>query len=127
MVRGYLTHNVLDNLFGNHPPMQMDGTYGITGGMSELLLQSHAEEIALLPALPEAWSEGRVRGIRARGNITVDMEWKNGKVTHYKLSTSTKNPPEVTLVVNGEKKKVVPEYSASDKKKAKKAKGKSAA
>lgn len=127
MVRGYLTHNVLDNLFGNHPPMQMDGTYGITGGMSELLLQSHAGEIVLLPALPEAWSEGHVRGIRARGNITVDMEWKNGKVTRYKLSTSTKNPPEVTLVVNGEKKKVVPEYSASNKKKAKKAKGKSAA
>lgn len=119
MVRGYLSYNVLDNLFGNHPPMQMDGTYGITGAMSEMLVQSHAGEIALLPALPSAWSEGSVRGIRARGNITIDMEWKDGKVTDYKLTSTTKNHPPVKVIVNGETKEVTPTFKAPSYKKVK--------
>ena len=126
MVQSYIRYNVLDNLFGNHPPMQMDGTYGMTGGMSEMLLQSHAGQIELLPTLPEAWEDGYVTGIRARGNITVDIKWEDGKVTKYRLTTTTPNPDPVTVVVNGEKKKVTPEV-ASDKPKAekkKKAKGK---
>lgn len=108
MVQHYIHYNVLDNLFGNHPPMQMDGTFGMTGGMSEMLIQSHASVIELLPALPAEWADGHVKGIRARGNITVDMEWKNGKVTHYQLRTNTPNPAPVTVIVNGERRQVTP-------------------
>ena len=115
MVQHYLRYNVLDNLFGNHPPMQMDGTYGMPGGMSEMLIQSHAEAIELLPALPAAWADGSVSGIRARGNITVSMEWKNGKVFSYTLTTTTPNPAPVTVIVNGERKQVVPTVCSIDK------------
>ena len=108
MVQSYIRYNVLDNLFGNHPPMQMDGTYGMTGGMSEMLVQSHAGQIELLPTLPAAWSNGYVKGIRARGDITIDMEWEDGKVTNYKLKSKSNTSP-VTVVVNGKKTKVTPE------------------
>ena len=108
MVRNYLTYNVLDNLFGNHPPMQMDGTYGITGGISEMLLQSHEGMVNLLPALPQAWKDGAAKGIRARGNITVNMEWRDGKVTSFKLLTSSAKPRPVKVKVNGEIKTVTP-------------------
>ena len=107
MVQSYLRYNALDNLFGNHPPMQMDGTYGMTGGMSEMLVQSHAGQIELLPALPPAWKDGHVKGIRARGDITIDMTWKNGRVTNYKLRSGSKGKP-VVVVVNGSKTKVTP-------------------
>ncbi len=102
MVQSYIRYNVLDNLFGNHPPMQMDGTYGMTGGMSEMLVQSHAGQIELLPALPPAWENGYVKGIRARGDITIDMEWKNGKVTSYQLTSGGKSKS-VTVIANGKK------------------------
>ncbi len=108
MVEHYVRYNLLDNLFGNHAPMQLDGTYGITGGMSEMLLQSHDNRIALLPALPEVWATGSVKGIRARGNITVDMSWAKGKVIRYQLTTTTPNPNPVTLVVNGKETQVTP-------------------
>lgn len=100
MVQGYIRYNLLDNLLGNHPPMQMDGSYGMTGGMSEMLLQSHAGVLELLPALPAAWKDGSVRGIRARGDITVEMEWKEGRVTDYRLYSSSVKP--VRVRVNGE-------------------------
>lgn len=109
MVQHYIRYNLLDNLFGNHPPMQMDGTFGMTGGMSEMLIQSHAGQIELLPALPSAWKNGHVKGIRARGNVTVDMKWKDGRVTSYKLTTTSPNPKPVKLIVNGKAKNVTPE------------------
>ena len=93
--------------------MQMDGTYGMTGGMSEMLVQSHAGQIELLPTLPEAWENGYVKGIRARGDITIDMEWKEGKVTKYKLSSDSTDEP-VTVIVNGEKTKVTPSPKTDD-------------
>ena len=110
MVQSYLKYNVLDNLFGNHPPMQMDGTYGMTGGMSEMLVQSHAGQIELLPALPAAWKNGSVHGLRARGNITIDMEWKDGEVTDLKLTTTSPNPKPVNVVKNGQKELLTPLY-----------------
>ncbi len=105
MVRGLLTYNMLPNLFASHPPFQLDGNFGISGAIAEMLLQSHAGEISLLPAIPERWaSEGSFKGLKARGNFIVDCTWKNGKVTSYKISSAS--PRQVKVRVNGEVKLV---------------------
>jgi alpha-L-fucosidase 2 len=86
-IRKFLQISVADNLFDEHPPFQIDGNFGFTSGIAELLMQSHEGFIRILPTLPHNLKTVKIAGIKARGNIEVDIEWKEGKL--YKLGLNS--------------------------------------
>ncbi len=80
------------NLFDAHSPFQIDGNYGCTSGIAEMLLQSYDDIVTLLPALPSAWKEGSVTGLKAQGNFTVDETWQDSKATHIAITSGAGQP-----------------------------------
>ncbi len=102
-----LKKSTLENLWDNHPPFQIDGNFGACAAVAEMLLHSHNDEIKLLPALPEAWPDGHARGLRARGDVTVDIQWKDGALHGVTLHAGQNTPGgPIRVVYQGRRKDI---------------------
>lgn len=95
IVNALLATNTYDNLFDTHAPFQIDGNFGATAGMTEMLLQSQNDTVELLPALPDAWADGSYEGLVARGNYEIDLKWADGKA--YEAQITSNNGGELVL------------------------------
>lgn len=108
MIRGLLKYNTLPNLYCSHPPFQLDGNFGITAAMAEMLIQSHEGYINVLPSLPDVWAkQGEFKGLCARGGYIVDCKWKDGKVITYKIKSATGKKSSVKVKINGEMREIM--------------------
>ena len=90
-----LKNGTLDNLWDTHPPFQIDGNFGGTAGVTEMLMQSHMGFIHVLPALPDAWKDGEVKGLCAKGNFEVNITWQNGEMTQVEILSKNGGPCEL--------------------------------
>ncbi|MCY3017484.1 MAG: glycoside hydrolase family 95 protein [Planctomycetota bacterium] len=97
LIGEFIKGNVYPNLWGYHPPFQIDCNFGYAAGVCEMLVQSHLGTIHLLPALPKAWPTGKVKGLRARGGYEVDMEWKDGALTQAVVRGIFNEPGKVAV------------------------------
>ena len=99
-IYGYLQRKRLyPNMLCAHPPFQIDGNFGFAAAVAEMLVQSRKGHILLLPALPDEWKDGNVRGMKAQGDITVDFEWREGRIHRVRLCSS--HEQKVVLECNG--------------------------
>lgn len=96
LINAMLATSTYDNLFDTHAPFQIDGNFGATAGITEMLLQSQNDTVELLPALPDAWADGYVEGLVARGNFEVDMQWKDGTAKYASITSKAGGTLEVT-------------------------------
>ena len=108
-----LVKSTLDNLWDAHPPFQIDGNFGTTAAIAEMLLHSHNEEIKLLPALPSRWQDGSIQGLRARGDYTVDITWADGKLTESTIRAGKNSSGDVKVNYQGQVRTISPKAGES--------------